>query len=157
VAPGISTTVRVGDSLLVKPLLIDRGGFMYGAMPELCGRDDNKCRSLAPLGMTGAALFSGMTRTELASLIGTVTGAITVLSFIPQAVSVWRTKRTDDLSFGTCVLLVIQAAGWTSYGVLLGQAPIIVTNSLVMLTTFAILAAKVKYGGKSGSSSAQPS
>jgi MtN3 and saliva related transmembrane protein len=87
-----------------------------------------------------------MTKTELATLIGTLAGIVTVVSFIPQAVRVWRTKRTEDLSAGTFIMLVLQAAGWITYGVLLGQAPIIYTNAMVLLITFSILAAKLKYG-----------
>jgi MtN3 and saliva related transmembrane protein len=87
-----------------------------------------------------------MTNTALASTIGSISGAITVLSFMPQAWRAWRTRQTRDLSAGTYTLLVAQAVGWTIYGVLLGQAPIIWTNSLVLVVTMIILAAKVRHG-----------
>jgi MtN3 and saliva related transmembrane protein len=87
-----------------------------------------------------------MTRIELAYLVGSAAGTITVLSFVPQAIRVWRTKRTQDLSFGTSVLLVVQSAGWTIYGVLVEQPPLIWTNSLVLAFTLFILAAKVRHG-----------
>lgn len=87
-----------------------------------------------------------MSRTEIATVVGSLAGVITVLSFIPQAVRAWRTKRTQDLSAGTFTMLVLQAVGWTTYGVLLGQAPIIYTNSFVLAITLAILAAKLKHG-----------
>ena len=87
-----------------------------------------------------------MTNTELASIVGTAAGVITVMSFIPQAVRAWRTKRTADLSAGTFVMLVVQSAGWTVYGLLLGQQPIIWTNVCVLLLTMAILAAKLRHG-----------
>jgi MtN3 and saliva related transmembrane protein len=87
-----------------------------------------------------------MSRTELASIVGSLAGVITVASFIPQAVRAWRTKRTQDLSAGTFVMLVVQSAGWTTYGVLLGQSPIIYTNTLVLALTLTILAAKLKHG-----------
>jgi MtN3 and saliva related transmembrane protein len=87
-----------------------------------------------------------MSKNDLATLVGTVSGVITVLSFIPQAVRAWRTKQTQDLSMGTFILLVVQAVGWTTYGVLLAQKPIIYTNSLVLLITLSILAAKLKHG-----------
>lgn len=87
-----------------------------------------------------------MTKSELATVIGSIAGLITVVSFIPQSVRAWRTKRTQDLSVGTFLMLVLQAAGWTTYGLLLDQKPIIYTNSLVLLITFSILAAKLKHG-----------
>lgn len=87
-----------------------------------------------------------MTRLQAATLLGSITGIVTVLSFIPQVVHVWKTKRTSDLAASTFVLLVVQSAGWTTYGVLLQQAPIIWTNSGVLLLTMLILAAKFRYG-----------
>jgi uncharacterized protein with PQ loop repeat len=87
-----------------------------------------------------------MARTELAAIVGSITGMLTVLSFAPQAIHAWRTQRTKDLSRGTFILLTIQAVGWTSYGVLLRQQPIIWTNVCVLLLALVILAAKVRYG-----------
>ena len=65
---------------------------------------------------------------------------------MPQAVRVWKTKRTQDLSSSTFVLLVVQSAGWCAYGILLGQRPIIWTNLCVLLLTLVILAAKLRHG-----------
>lgn len=87
-----------------------------------------------------------MTKPELASVVGSIAGAVTVLSFVPQAVRAWRTRRTQDLSAGTFAMLVIQSAGWTVYGTLLGQPPIIWTNVAVLLITLSILAAKLRHG-----------
>ena len=87
-----------------------------------------------------------MPATALASIVGSVSGVITVLSFMPQAVRAWRTRRTQDLSAGTFVMLVLQSAGWTSYGLLLEQRPIIWTNICVLLLTMLILVAKLRHG-----------
>lgn len=87
-----------------------------------------------------------MTNIELASIVGSAAGLMTVMSFVPQAIRAWRTKRTQDLSRGTFAMLVLQSAGWTAYGVLLGQTPIIWTNICVLLLTLSILAAKLRHG-----------
>jgi MtN3 and saliva related transmembrane protein len=87
-----------------------------------------------------------MTNIELASIVGSAAGLITVMSFVPQALRAWRTKRTQDLSRWTFAMLVLQSAGWTAYGVLLGQTPIIWTNVCVLLLTLSILAAKLRHG-----------
>ena len=87
-----------------------------------------------------------MSSTDLAGLVGSVTGVITVMSFVPQAVRAWRTKRTKDLSSFTFALLVTQSVGWATYGVLLGQAPIIWTNVCTLILTISILAAKIRHG-----------
>ena len=83
---------------------------------------------------------------RLAYLVGWAAGMITILSFVPQAVRVWRTRHTKDLSAGTFVMLVLQSAGWTFYGVLLHQSPIIWTNTFVLVLTLAILTAKLRHG-----------
>ena len=87
-----------------------------------------------------------MANTDIASLVGTVSGIITVLSFMPQAVHAWRTQRTQDLSQGTFILLVLQSAGWATYGFLLSQPPILWTNVCVFVLTMTILAAKLRNG-----------
>jgi MtN3 and saliva related transmembrane protein len=87
-----------------------------------------------------------MSNPELASLVGSATGVITVISFLPQAVRAWRTKHTKDLSRWTFIMLVTQAVGWTSYGILLAQPPIIWTNLGVLSLTVFILGIKLRYG-----------
>lgn len=79
-------------------------------------------------------------------LLGFTAGATTVVSFIPQVIQVWRTRRVRDLSLGTFTMLVTGALLWTTYGIMLGDVPIIVTNSSVAVLLGAILAAKFRFG-----------
>lgn len=87
-----------------------------------------------------------MTNATLASLVGTASGVVTVLSFMPQAVHAWRTHKTQDLSRGTFIMLVLQSAGWATYGLLLSQPPIVWTNVCVLVLTLVILVAKLRHG-----------
>jgi Uncharacterized conserved protein len=87
-----------------------------------------------------------MSNSQIASLVGSLSGALTVLSFLPQAVRALRTRRTQDLSRGTFIMLVLQAAGWISYGVMVHQAPIIWTNVCTLALTLTILGAKLRHG-----------
>jgi len=87
-----------------------------------------------------------LTRELIITAVGSLAGLLTVASFIPQTVRALRSRRTQDLSAVTFVLLVLQAALWTAYGVLLGQAPIIWTNSFVLVFTVTILLAKLRHG-----------
>jgi MtN3 and saliva related transmembrane protein len=79
------------------------------------------------------------------SLIGFLAGCVTVVSFVPQVVRVWRTRRTRDLSAGAFVLLAVGAVLWLAYGVLTDDWPVIVTNSVVGVLVLAILAAKLRF------------
>ncbi len=83
---------------------------------------------------------------DSARIIGSLAGMLSVFSFCPQAVRVWRTRHTADLSLSTFVLLVLQAAAWMTYGMLLSDPPLIWTNVCVLALTLAILVAKLRFG-----------
>jgi MtN3 and saliva related transmembrane protein len=72
----------------------------------------------------------------LATLCSTV-------SFVPQAWKVIRTRETKDISRSMYVITVTGFACWTTYGALLGQAPIIVTNSICFMLSGFILVMKL--------------
>lgn len=79
------------------------------------------------------------------AFLGFVAGTITVVSFVPQVVQVWRTRRTRDLSFGAFALLASGAVLWLAYGVLTRDWPVIATNSAVLVLVGAILVAKLRF------------
>ena len=82
---------------------------------------------------------------NLVPYVGYVAGAMTVLSYAPQAVRAWKTKKVADLSWGMIVLLTVAGGLWIAYGVTSSQMPVIITNTLTTLLTAAILAAKFRY------------
>lgn len=82
---------------------------------------------------------------SLAAVLGSLAGTITVVSFVPQVVQVWRTRRTRDLSFGAFALLASGAFLWFVYGILIRAWPVIVTNGLIVLLVGAILVAKLRF------------
>jgi MtN3 and saliva related transmembrane protein len=79
-------------------------------------------------------------------LIGFLAGSITVISFVPQVVRVWRTRRTRDLSLGAFSLLGSGAVLWFAYGLLTGDPAVIGTNLAVGLMILLILVAKLRFG-----------
>lgn len=82
---------------------------------------------------------------NITSLIGLLAGTVTVVSFVPQVVRVWRTRRTRDLSFGAFLLLGTGAVLWFTYGLLTGDPAVIGTNLAVGLLVSAILVAKLRF------------
>lgn len=80
-----------------------------------------------------------------AAYIGYVAGILTVLSYVPQVVRVWKTRETKDLSYGMFALLVTASVLWITYGVMSTQWPVIATNVGCGVLNVAILAAKVKF------------
>ena len=83
---------------------------------------------------------------SLVASVGTVASLLTISAFIPQALRSWRTKSTRDLSYGTVVLLVSQSIAWLSYGILLRDPALIVTNSVTCVCAMLIFAAKWRFG-----------
>ena len=80
----------------------------------------------------------------LTDLMGFVAAIGTTGAFIPQAMKVFRTKKTDDLSQGMYILLSVGILLWVIYGVMIGSLPIIIANGVTFLMTFYILVIIIK-------------
>ncbi|MEA2038176.1 MAG: SemiSWEET transporter [Nanoarchaeota archaeon] len=79
------------------------------------------------------------------TLIGTLAGACTTISFLPQVMKTVKTKHTKDLSLGMFILVVVGMALWLFYGILLSDLPIIIANSMTFVLAFIILVYKIIY------------
>lgn len=71
---------------------------------------------------------------------------LSMTSYVPQVVRVWRTRRTKDLSYGMFALLVTASALWVVYGTLTRQWPVILPNVGCLVLSLAILIGKITYG-----------
>jgi len=65
---------------------------------------------------------------------------------VPQALKVWHTRHTADISVGMYALFTLGVALWLTYGILLGAWPIIIANSITLLLAGAVLVMKIKFG-----------
>ena len=77
--------------------------------------------------------------------LGYFAGVLTVVSFVPQVVRAWRTKRTRDLSLGSFALLITAGSLWVIYGATSRDWPVVATNSGMVALNVALLTAKVRY------------
>lgn len=82
---------------------------------------------------------------RLIPYLGYLAGVLTVISLWPQTKRVWRTRKVEDLSAKTFVMLVTAGVLWITYGVLTTDWPVIATNAGMVILNGAILIAKVKY------------
>ena len=82
---------------------------------------------------------------EQTQYLGYAAGALTVVSYFPQAVRAYRTKKVDDVSWAMVAMLVTAGALWIVYGVATSQMPVILTNIGTTLLTAAILVAKFRF------------
>lgn len=75
----------------------------------------------------------------IATIVGSIAALLSVASFAPQAWRIIRTREVKGLSRKTYLLTAIGFAMWTSYGILMGEWPIIIPNFLCLLLSSFIL------------------
>ena len=80
---------------------------------------------------------------EISTLVGAVASLASITSFAPQAWKVVRTRDTSSLSSTAYGLTVVGFALWFTYGVMIGQWPLIVTNGICFALAGFILVMKL--------------
>jgi MtN3 and saliva related transmembrane protein len=80
---------------------------------------------------------------NLLTIIGSFAALASTVSFAPQAWKIIKSRHTADISFGMYAITVCGFALWTIYGILLGEWPLIVTNSICFLLSAFILMMKI--------------
>ncbi len=80
---------------------------------------------------------------QIVSILGGLAAAASTTSFAPQAWKIIKTRKTDGISVGMYGITVIGFALWFAYGLMLGQWPLIFTNSICLFLSAFILVMKV--------------
>ena len=78
-----------------------------------------------------------------ATWIGSAAALASTFSFAPQAWKIIKSRKTDDISRRMYLLTVIAFALWIVYGAMLGQWPLIVTNTICLCLSAFILVMKI--------------
>lgn len=78
-------------------------------------------------------------------LLGLAAGTITSITFLPQVIQIWKTKSAKDLSLQMLLLLILGVTMWLTYGILVKDAAIIYTNSMVLSMSLIMMFFKFKY------------
>ncbi|MCP4923490.1 MAG: hypothetical protein GY915_05605 [bacterium] len=82
----------------------------------------------------------------LIDVLGFAAGILTTAAFLPQVLKTWRSKSAKDLSRGMYAILCLGFSMWCLYGVMIGSAPIVLTNGLVLILGSAVLWMKLRWG-----------
>jgi MtN3 and saliva related transmembrane protein len=77
--------------------------------------------------------------------IGFFAAFCTTIAFYPQAVKVWKTKSTKDISLSMFIIFTIGVFSWLVYGVVISNLPIILANTVTLTLSLFILIYKLKY------------
>ena len=83
------------------------------------------------------------------TLLGFVAGGLTTLSFIPQVLKTWRSRRCDDLSWALLLSFASGVLLWIVYGALVREAPVVVANAVTLALISMIVSMKLRFAGKS--------
>jgi MtN3 and saliva related transmembrane protein len=81
-----------------------------------------------------------------ANIIGFLAALISSISMAPQVVKIYKTKRTDDLSLWTFVVLATGLFLWLVYGLLIRSMPVILGNAVGFTFTVYIIIMKIRHG-----------
>jgi len=85
-----------------------------------------------------------------AALLGFLAGTLTTLSFVPQVIKAWRSKRCQDLSWGMLITFSAGVVLWLAYGLMLWAAPIIAANAVTLALLITIGLLKIRYRANQG-------
>jgi MtN3 and saliva related transmembrane protein len=81
---------------------------------------------------------------SLVTVIGLVAAFCTTVSYIPQIRKIWTSGETHDISLKMFLILTTGIALWVVYGVLQGDAVIILANSVSLAFLCTILFFKIR-------------
>ena len=77
--------------------------------------------------------------------IGFLAAFCTTFAFLPQAIKVWKTKSTRDISLYMFIIFTVGVISWLIYGITISDLPIILANSVTLVLSFFILFYKIRY------------
>jgi MtN3 and saliva related transmembrane protein len=82
---------------------------------------------------------------EITGLTGSALSSIT---FIPQVVQAWKTKRVSDLSMGMMLILFSSTVIWLVYGFSRGLLPVIICNAIICVLSLVLIYFKLTFPKK---------
>ncbi len=82
---------------------------------------------------------------NIITIMGFVAGALTTISYIPQALKIWREKYAKGVSILMYTIISIGIFLWLIYGIEIYSLPIITANAISLILSILILLGKLKY------------
>ena len=77
--------------------------------------------------------------------VGFFAAFCTTIAFLPQAIKVFKSKSTKDISLYMFIIFTIGVLSWLIYGLIINDMPIILANAVTLILSFFILIYKIKY------------
>jgi MtN3 and saliva related transmembrane protein len=80
----------------------------------------------------------------MTELLGLFAAILTTASFLPQAMLVVRTGKTDGISVTMYSMFTVGVTAWFVYGLMIGSLPVILANAVTLALAATILSLKLK-------------
>ena len=77
--------------------------------------------------------------------IGFFAAFCTTIAFVPQAIKVYRSKSTKDISLYMFLIFTIGVLSWLIYGIIIFNLPVILANAVTLALSLFILICKLRY------------
>ena len=77
--------------------------------------------------------------------IGFFAAFCTTIAFLPQAIKVYKTKSTKDISLLMFLIFTIGVLSWLLYGFVINDLPVILANAVTLILSLFILLYKIKF------------
>ena len=81
-------------------------------------------------------------------IFGWIGGIINAFHVLPQALKIYRTKSTQDISFSSLIIKLIASITFTIHGVIINDPPLLYMTAL-MVTQYLFILGQYKYYYKS--------
>ena len=81
----------------------------------------------------------------LEDIIGYLGGFFITISFIPQVIKSYKTKRVEDISFLMILFSIIGTIFWLIYGLMKQSMPLILTNIIFGVIVLLQIYLKLRY------------
>ena len=79
------------------------------------------------------------------AVVGTVAALLSITSFAPQILKIWKENDASSVSLRTYIVTVTGFACWIAYGILIKAWPVIASNTACLLMSGAVLAMKWRF------------
>jgi MtN3 and saliva related transmembrane protein len=83
---------------------------------------------------------------QVSDLLGYAAATLSNIAFVPQVWRTWRTRDVSGISLRMYSVFTASVAVWLAYGIVLGEVPMMISNSVGLVLASAVLVMKVRYG-----------
>ena len=84
--------------------------------------------------------------THFHDVVGYAAGVLAAAAFVPQVAKTFKDRRTRDISLGMYALFCAGVALWLLYGFLIASWPVVISNSVTLALSGAVLILKLRHG-----------